>query len=236
MLFSSIFWYISSSFSRIDSCQKPQRFKCLQFLFVLVEKHQKHTPPPPTHKKVTKRQNYTSSPQIILTTGWQVSTQVLEGFMWKWLFLKMNSDCGKLFTSSLQAVIIRKHDSRLMWDAHMAGCLFTQQRWISTLMCPKTRCHSRQFSRLTCDEIKTSSGKKSEHMWWDIFAARGGIICLSPCHDWSLSEKDQRRVNTVIKWLAFVCSCLFAPFVDADVQPRCGATCTKYKKHRNLFH
>lgn len=42
MLFSSVFWYISPSFSRIDSCQKLQRFKCLQFLFVFVEKHQKH--------------------------------------------------------------------------------------------------------------------------------------------------------------------------------------------------
>lgn len=107
--------------------------------------------------------------------------------------------------------------------------LFTQQLWIvpSCAVTPNSLAawHMMRLMLRRC--------QKSEHMQGDILAARGGIICLSPCHDWSVSEEDQRCDNTGIKWLAFVCSCLFAPELlceTASVKPRCGTHAPNTKK------
>lgn len=86
----------------------------------------------------------------------------------------------------------------------MADCSLTQQQWNVTLMRPQMRCHSKQQSDVMGLMLRRC--QKSERMQEDSLAAREGIICLSPCHDWSVSEKDQRCDNTGIKWLAFVCS------------------------------
>ena len=116
----------------------------------------------------------------------------------------------------------------------MAGCLFTQQRWIVTLMCPQTRCHSTQFSRLTCDEIKTLSEKKVSTCE-GTFSPPGEALSVCPPVTIDLNQKRIRDVTTLASndWHLSVVDCLHlspTPAFSQDVVQHAQ----KYK-NRNLF-
>lgn len=133
------------------------------------------------------------------------------------------SDWKNLFTLILEVVITRIHDLRLMGGcpSRLVPCLHnSNELWLfRAFKCAVTPnslvWHMMRLMLRLC--------QKSEHMQGDILAARGCIICLSSCHDWSVIRKGSEMWQ---HWHQMTGIYLLANellYETATAKPRCGA-------------
>lgn len=147
----------------------------------------------------------------------------------------MNSDWKNLFTSALQVVITRTHDLRLMGGcpSWQVACLHnSNEMWLfRALECAVTPSglvvwHMMRLMLRRC--------QKSEHMQGDNSAARGGIICLSSCHHWSVIRKGSEMWQ---HWHQMTGIYLFAPELLCETaKPRYGTQDTKKLAEKSFIN
>ena len=165
--------------------------------------------------------------------SWQVdhsSTGSLYSCQNEW-----SKNMKNLFTSTLQVVITRTHELGLMGGcpSWLVACLHnSNEMWLfHALECAVTPSslvvwHMMRLMLRRC--------QKSEHMQGDNVAARGGIICLSSCHHWSVIRKGSEMWQHGHQMTGIYLSAPELPYETA--QPRCAARDTKKLAEKSFIN